>query len=138
MTLRGQKNGTATIAQPAVTGGATTIRAVLGGTQSSRVQPTHKDPHTQRMLVELHNRILALEVAAALFAGARLHTGLAFTGGTAKTFAHQLGRPYRGYIPFSNGAAAVLVVQTLPTGYASDRYISLLSATSGTFDVLVL
>lgn len=85
------------------------------------------------------NFFLALRALGAnpVFQG-NLLTGLAFTAATVSTYPHGLGRPWRGYIVTQAvGGYPSFQTAALPTGTNAAQLISLLSANTGTFDLLV-
>lgn len=62
-----------------------------------------------------------------------------FTSGVTQYLAHGLGRAYKGYLITAayTPASGTLIVTSLPSGKTADKYIGLVSAVNGTFDVYV-
>jgi hypothetical protein len=83
-------------------------------------------------------RLLDTDVASNAIVG----KGIAFTGGTAKSIPHKLGRTARGFIevcsPANPSAAHVGLRATAhPSGLTSDTHITATAASSGTCFVWV-
>lgn len=132
----------ATIIQTNAGSGSQTSTRVLASSNASRLVPSAeslKDPATLvRYLTALHREIDALSSALSTpILGSVLVQGLGFVGGTSRYVNHQLGRAPLGWIVTRAQTAAWSGYElALETGRDATKEVRLVTATTGTFDLL--
>lgn len=132
----------ATIIEVNAGSGALTSTQVRPPRYSLRIRPTAQNVDgpaaIARHVAALQSELDALANATATpFGGSVLVKGLAFTGGTARYVAHQLGRAPQGWLCTRAQTAAWSGYElALETGHDATKEIRLQTATTGTFDIL--